>query len=128
MSRKSHLKLLYHLYFILHVDAQSEQLDQLESERTGLLSEREFVEASFLERGGNQEKLKDTRDRKQTNDFLSLMIHDAHQKVVSNANEIEKIKKNLQSTKLELTKLKSALQLHVVDKNNHVEEVHGSQT
>ena len=85
------------------------------------------MEASFLEVGGNQEKLKDARNRKQTNPLL-LMIHDAHQKVVSNANEIEKIKKNLQSTKLELTKLKSALQLHVADKNNHVKEVYGSQT
>ena len=117
------LKVLYHLYFILHVDAQSEELSKLKLEQHGLLTESQSLEKDFLELVGTQEKLKDARNRKQTN-RLSTKIYDAHQKVVSNANEIEKISKNLQSIKLELTKLRKALQIRVADKNNLAEEVH----
>ena len=86
------------------------------------------MEASYLEINGNQEKLKDLRNRKHpTNDFLQ-QIYDAHKNVVSNANEIEKKTNNLQSIERELSERTVALQLPVAKKNEYAEEVHGSQT
>ena len=109
------------------MDAQSEELNQLESEQHGLLRKRESLEKNFPGLVENQEMLKDVRNRKQTNDFLQ-QIYDVHQKVVSKTNEIEQIKNNLPSIKQELTELRAELQIRVEDKNNLAEEVHGSQT
>ena len=89
------------------------------------MTERESWEASFK---GNQEELKDARKRKHPTDRLSQQIYDAHQNVMTNANEIEKKTNNLQSLKKKLSKLTDALQLPVAKKNKHAEEVHGSQT
>ena len=105
-----------------HVDAQREQLVNLNSERQNLVNERGELEKSYPGLSEDHEKLEKVRTTIQTNPLLHI-IHVAHEDAVSKTAEFDKVKQDLQSVQSELDKSGAALKKQIVCKNKHVEQV-----
>ena len=114
---------------VLHVDAQSEQLQKFESERQELVNTRQRIEDSWislacadLTEESVKEKLEEVRKSAQTNLFLQ-QIHDANKDVVSKTAEFDKVKQDLESMQPELDKVDTTLKEHISHQNENHEQV-----
>ena len=105
-----------------HVDAQREQLVNLNSELQNLVNEREKWESSYPGLSEDREKLEKVRTTPQTNDMLKL-INIAHTNVVAKIAEVNKVEQEFASTQLKLAEVDSTHKEQNARRNAHVEQV-----
>ena len=105
-----------------HVDAQREQLVNLNSEQQNLVNERGEWEKSYPGLSEDREKLEKVRTTPQTDRFLKL-INIAHKNVVAKTAEINKCKQEFASTQLKLEEVDTKHKEQNARKNAHVEQV-----
>ena len=105
-----------------HVDAQREQLVNLNSERQNLVNERGELEKSYPGLSEDHEKLEKVRTTPQTDKILQL-INIAHKHVVAKTAEINNVKQDFESTQLKLEEVDSTHEEQNARKNEHVEQV-----
>ena len=114
---------------VLHVHAQTEQLQTLDSQLQNLVTKRRELEKSWsshawsnLSPGTVEKKLEEVRTTLQTDPFLQ-QIHTANKDVMSKTAEIDTVNQDLESMKPKQTTFGAVLAEHIARKNKNDEQV-----